>query len=293
MEFSIPILLYHRIDEEDSVLSTRPAVFRKHLQFLSERGWRSLSLDEFTFYAWSGKKLPSRSFFITFDDGYASLHGAAAKILEEFNFRATCFLCTSFIQHPSSPIDLDGIDNSCFLSWEQARALQQTGLISFQSHTHTHAKFAAMSPLELSMDLDAAQSLLSCELKLPKHHFQHLAWPWGESTEAWRQVAYQCGLRYQYTVERQSFVRHSSLHNMPRTCYDGATALNFQAQFWLQVGPLATMWRTTYPMLRQLRRPVPVVQPDQLSAVIVSEEDIGDTLSTSIKVTTVKEAHLS
>lgn len=292
MDFSIPILLYHRVDEEDSMLSTTPATFRKHMQFLSERGWRSLSLDEFTFYAWSGKKLPSCSFFITFDDGYESLHGPAAKILEEFNFRATCFLCTSFIREPATAIDLDNVDNSCFLSWNQARELQQKGLISFQSHTHTHRNFAEMSLADLAADLDAAQGLLSTELRLPRYHFQHLAWPWGKSTEAWRQVASKCGLRYQYTVERQSFTRESALQNMPRTCYDGATAANFQAQFWLQVGPLANVWRNVYPMLRQLRRPTPAATPAVQETVMVSEHDVQDALPEAPKMAAVREPQI-
>jgi hypothetical protein len=127
---------------------------------------------------------------------------------------------------------------------------------------------------------------------LPRYHFQHLAWPWGKSTEAWRQVASKGGLRYQYTVERQSFVRTSALQNMPRTCYDGATALNFQAQFWLQVGPLANVWRNAYPMLRQLRqlrRPAPVAQPALPETIVVSESDVQDALSEAPKMVALHE----
>lgn len=291
MEYSVPILLYHRIDTDNSILSTSPEVFRTHMQYLSERGWRSLSLDEFTFYAWSGKKLPSRSFLITFDDGYESLFRAGAEILKEFNFKATCFLCTSFIREPASPIDLNGLNIDCFLSWDQVRSLEQSGFITFQSHTHTHQNFADLSLSELENDLDSAQSVLSSELNLTRHNFQHLAWPWGKSQEAWRQVAKRCGLRYQYTVERQTYLRESSQLNMPRTCYDGASLFNFQSQFWLQVGPLGKVWRNTYPLLRSLRHPVKPEVANSSSTISIDDRDLGNTGVNPSNVGVLENAH--
>lgn len=255
MTYSVPILLYHRIDRTRSELSTPPEEFRRHMQWLSERGWRSLSLDQFAFYARSGKDLPSHSFLLSFDDGYESIATEAAGILAEFNFSAVCFACTELLREPEGGAALEGVDNSCYLSWHQARMLQDSGRIEFQSHTHTHRKFGDATQTEVMQDLATSRDWLARELRLPKPVFTHLAWPWGESREAWRLAAMRCGLQYQYTVARQAYDRNASLQHMPRTCYDGATLANFQTQFWLQVGPLGGLWNTAYPLLRRLRRP--------------------------------------
>lgn len=205
MTYSIPILLYHRIDATRSDLSTTPAEFRRHMQWLSARGWRSLSLDEFSFYARSGKDMPSHSFLLSFDDGYESVATEAAAVLQEFNFKAVCFLCTRLLRDPDGGNDLQDVDNSCYMRWEQARALQQSGLMEFQSHTHNHRKLDGATQREVMEELGMSRDWLSHELRLPKAAFTHLAWPWGESTEEWRLAAVRCGLHYQYTVARQSF----------------------------------------------------------------------------------------
>lgn len=278
MTFAIPILLYHRIDDTGSALATAPRLFRRHMQWLSERGWRPLTLDQFAFYARSGKELPSHSFLLTFDDGYESLASEAAAVLQEFNFTAVCFLCTRLLREPSLASEPDGVDNRCFLSWEQARALQQSGLMEFQSHTHHHREFGAATLREVMDDLGASREWLAHELRLPLTGFSHLAWPWGDSREMWRIAAQRCGLQYQYTVARQAFERSSPLQHMPRTCYDGATLANFQAQFWLQVGPLAGVWNTAYPLLRRLRNPqaeapVPAPATERIKTEEVSASD--------------------
>ncbi|HEY8606165.1 MAG TPA: polysaccharide deacetylase family protein [Noviherbaspirillum sp.] len=268
MTISLPILLYHRIDQARSSLSTSPAEFRRHLQWLSERGWRTLSLEQFAFYARSGKELPAHSFLLTFDDGYACLSASAADILREFNFSAVCFLCTRLLRGPQQDNNLAGVDNSCFLDWNQARALQQSGVVEFQSHTHSHEKFGEATQREVMEDLGTSREWLAHELRLPKTMFNHLAWPWGESRESWRLAAMRCGLQYQYTVSRQAYSRSSPMQQMPRTCYDGATLANFQTQFWLQVGPLAGLWNSAYPVLRRLRRPaIEVPAPENATTV--------------------------
>lgn len=254
MSRSIPILLYHRIDHTSLSTATSPQVFRRHMQWLSERGWRSLSAQEFAFFTRAGKTLPSHSFVITFDDGYASIASVALPILEEFGYKAISFVSTGFLRDPEgmkgSPIDADTRD---FLNWDQVRELQASGVIDFQSHTHSHRRFSECSAAEIAQDLGTSLDFLSHELALPRSHFTHLAWPWGDSKAEWRAAASRCGFKYQYTVSRQSFAQGSSLVEIPRTCFDATAFTQFQTQLWLQVGQLAPMWRAAYPVGRKLR----------------------------------------
>lgn len=256
MTNSVPILLYHRIDDSGEPTATTPRAFRRHLQWLKERGWHTLDRAEFTACLRSGKAFPSRSFVITFDDGYESLASAAFSTLQEFGYQAMCFLSTRFLRDPlearaDAPSEEDG---KLFLSWEQVRALQSCGVVDFQSHTHTHQRFDDFSGAALAADLDLSRQLLARELALPVRCFEHLAWPWGLSNPEWRAQAKRLGFKYQYTVARLSFQHQCALDQIPRTCFDATAFRQFQRQFRLQSGYLSHMWNVAYPFGRRLRQ---------------------------------------
>lgn len=255
MSNAIPILLYHRIDHSGLSTATTPEEFIQHLQWLHERGWRTLSADAFTALLRNRKPLPARSFVITFDDGYESLASAAFPILQQFGYSAICFLSTRQIRNQRSLVEEGpgGRDGKLFLGWNQVRALQSCGVIDFQSHTHTHDNFNECSAEKLVADLAMSREVLMRELALPARRFEHLAWPWGRSTSEWRALARGVGFRYQYTVARQSFQREMPVDEIPRTCFDAAAFSHFRRQFWLQSGLLAGMWNAAYPFGRRLR----------------------------------------
>lgn len=251
----IPVLVYHRVDHEALSTSTSPKVFRQHLMWLYRHGWRSLSADEFAFHASRKTGFPAKSFVLTFDDGYRSIASTVAPMLEELNFRAICFAATRSLVDTEECSAVLASDASIYLSWQQARELQSRGLVDFQSHTHTHRHPSRYTATQLAHDLDTSLHLLATKLALPKNHFNHLAWPWGESTPEQRTLAERCGFKHQYTVARTAFQQSSPLQLIPRTCYDGATYADFQMQFWLQCGPLSKPWHVVYPIARRLRRP--------------------------------------
>ncbi|SNS74143.1 Peptidoglycan/xylan/chitin deacetylase, PgdA/CDA1 family [Noviherbaspirillum humi] len=255
MNDSIPILLYHRIDESGLSTATPPAVFRQHLSKLRSDGWTALSLDEFAFVTTSGRPAPERSCLITFDDGYETVASAALPILEEFDFRATVFLATRFLREPGGNWGLtEDPEAAGFMTWDQARALQAGGIIDCQSHSHTHSNFTHSSLTEIRNDLGMSIDMLAGELNLPRSHFSHFAWPWGLSRPEWRSIASKCGFRFQYTVAKQSWRPDSPLDEIPRTCFDATDFAAFQRQLWLQSGQLASVWDFAYPMGRKLRQ---------------------------------------
>lgn len=255
MSNSIPILLYHRIDHSGLSTATTPRKFRQHLQWLHERGWRTLDGEAFTALLRGRKPLPARSFVITFDDGYESLASAAFPILQQFGYSAICFLSTRAIRNVRSRSEATspGEGDKLFLGWNQVRALQSCGVIDFHSHTHTHTNFNTCSTEQVASDLAISREILTGELALPARRFEHLAWPWGNSTPEWRDAARQIGFEYQYTVARQSFQREMPVDEIPRTCFDAAAFPQFRRQFWLQSGLLSGMWNVAYPFGRRLR----------------------------------------
>jgi peptidoglycan/xylan/chitin deacetylase (PgdA/CDA1 family) len=232
-------------------------VFIRHLEWLAKRGWRSLTAEEFAFYAMRRGNRPAKSFLLTFDDGYESIASSALRVLKDLNFKAVCFLSTKSIRHPPA-LEASASHNeseSAFLSWQQVRELQSAGWVEFHSHTHAHKPLSGLTRSELAADLAASLDHLANELGLPRAHFRHLAWPWGESHNESRQIAEKLGFHYQYTVARSAFLRNSSVYNIPRTCYDGATLTNFAIQFQMQTGMCSRLWHAAYPLARKIRRP--------------------------------------
>jgi peptidoglycan/xylan/chitin deacetylase (PgdA/CDA1 family) len=251
----IPILLYHRIEDSSLSTATSPKVFRQHLAWLKEQGWKSLSADEFAFIMKAGRPVPRRSFLLTFDDGYATVRTAALDILREFDFKAISFLSTRLLRNradgKSEALPDESLD--AYLTWDQARELQASGLVDCQSHSHAHNNFTDYSVSAITHDLAMSLDLLSAELRLPRNHFSHLAWPWGLSKADWRQAACAAGFHYQYGVSRQSCRSTSELDQIPRTCFDANSFSQFQRQLWLQTGHLSQAWDVAYPLGRKLR----------------------------------------
>jgi peptidoglycan/xylan/chitin deacetylase (PgdA/CDA1 family) len=255
VKYPIPILLYHRIEDSSASTATSPSVFRKHLELLRDNGWKSLSSDEFAYYMKTGRAVPFRSFLLTFDDGHESISTVALNILKEFDFKAISFLCTAYLRGPQhgESLPLPPGDSTFYLSWEQVRELQSSGIIDCQSHSHSHTRFDDRSLGDIKQDLGTSVELLSKELRLPRSHFTHFAWPWGLSTPEWRAAAASTGFSYQYGVARMSCTLDSRLDQIPRICFDASSFEVFQMQLWLQTGYLSQVWNIAYPIGRRLR----------------------------------------
>lgn len=256
MSYAIPILLYHRIEDSSLSTATPPAMFRRQLSSLRERGWTAISADEFTHAMQSGASLPERSFMITFDDGYENIASVALDILRECECKAISFLTTQFLRgpkHGTSKAPDDGAAQD-YMTWDQVRQLQASGIVDCQSHTHTHRNFSGCTADQICADLETSVGLLSYELGLPRKHFSHLAWPWGLSHPEWRGIAKRVGFDHQYTVSKQSFQLDGPLDEIPRTCFDATTFQQFQRQMWLQSGQLSQLWNVLYPFGRRLRQ---------------------------------------
>ena len=156
---------------------------------MKERGWRSLSSEQFAHILRTGKAVPPRSFLITFDDGYRNIATAAFDVLKEFDFSAICFLSTRFLRQDKAGAQAADQDLDAYLSWDQARDLQASGIVDCHSHSHAHEDFSGYTLERIGQDLDKSLEILHEQLRLPRAHFTHLAWPWGTSTPEWRALA--------------------------------------------------------------------------------------------------------
>lgn len=195
---SFPILLYHHVAPDRDVT---PEAFETQLRWLLDAGYKSLSLDQLLGIIRGNEVFDGPGFVVTFDDGYFDNWACAFPILKKLNVQATYYLVTERVERSREPRPCPAVldtksherDAGGFLSWAEARAMVQSGLISFGSHTHTHRHFVRVEPYrDLRSELTESKMMIEKELGIP---CRHLAWPWGDFDNDWMAEVVRLGYR--------------------------------------------------------------------------------------------------
>lgn len=134
-QMSLPVLIYHHFSEseEQNPLVVDDDAFRRHLQWVEEAGFQTVSVEEVADYVLKGLPLPEKSVLITIDDGYESNYSIAFPALKEANAKATIFVIghsvgqTTYKNTGKFIIPHFGI--------EEGREMIKSGLITIQSHS--------------------------------------------------------------------------------------------------------------------------------------------------------------
>jgi peptidoglycan/xylan/chitin deacetylase (PgdA/CDA1 family) len=134
----LPILTYHSIDDDASVISTSPKAFRRQMEFLRAESFRSISMSEVTNLLHNRKPMPARTVCLVFDDGYQNVYTEAFPILQECGFNATVFLVTRYCGNFNDwPGNLPYLKRARLLSWREVKEMDAHGF-EFGAHTLTH-----------------------------------------------------------------------------------------------------------------------------------------------------------
>lgn len=181
MSISVPILMYHTLDEQRSPIALSPAVFAWQMRWLAQNGYQVLALAHLIHLLKAKQPLPPRSLVLTFDDGFASLYTHAFPILTRYGFPATVFLVSEFCGRqnnwPDQPLRSSPLP---LLNWAQIREMDRHG-ITFGAHTATHPWLDRCTPAELNTEICTAQLHLQDQLGHPLDLF---AYPYGRYTQA-------------------------------------------------------------------------------------------------------------
>ncbi len=162
---SLPVLMYHYISRYRGSIAVSPETFEAHCRGMAEAGWRGVGLDEAEAFFLEGAPLPARSALITFDDGFLDNYVYAWPILKKYGHKGVVFavtrrLGTDGAVRPTledvwsgriAATDLPPVDapmrrdelgheqrHDLFLSWEEARRMEASGVMAVAAHTATH-----------------------------------------------------------------------------------------------------------------------------------------------------------
>lgn len=180
----VPILTYHYIGQnpnpQDKLrdnLSVSVEKLDQQLGYLQKNGYNAISLDSL-YAALKGGLLPPKPVVLTFDDGYIDFYLNAYPVLKKYGFRVTSFIPTGLI------------NQGYYLTWDQIKEMDASGLVSFQAHSVNHYNLALLSSDALNYQLVESKRVL--EEKLGKK-VNFMAYPYGISNESTWQAAKQAG----------------------------------------------------------------------------------------------------
>ena len=193
---AIPILCYHKFAPNDpSPLNTPPSVFRQHLTFLKDNGFRTISPDMLLDFLRFRRQIPKKAVMITIDDGFKSGLKGAVPILLEFGFSAIFFVYTDYI----------GVSDKA-LTWQDLRRLKSDGFY-IGSHSTSHSDLSRKLEGETN---DGYRKRLYKEIVVSKQTIDRklnqnttiFSFPYGRYTKHVMALSKDAGYEMAVTVER-------------------------------------------------------------------------------------------
>lgn len=132
-DMNISIFVYHDIVEnsneiEYEYMQTTKEKFEKQIKGLQELGYHFISYDDLIKYNKNEKALPKNSCIVTFDDGWDGVYDYAYPIAK-YNVPITSFIVNYLV----------GTDG--YFTWEQAKEMKESGIVTIASHSLDHTKF--------------------------------------------------------------------------------------------------------------------------------------------------------
>ncbi|HSX47238.1 MAG TPA: polysaccharide deacetylase family protein [Patescibacteria group bacterium] len=136
---TVPVLLYHRISDTKDPYNVTPANFKAQMFALKKEGYNTISIYDYKDFLQGKKKLPAKSFLLTFDDGTKDSFYPVQPILKALDFRATMFVITRY-----SILDPNG--SHYYLSSIELKQMLKSGVWDIQPHTRKGHTYYQISP---------------------------------------------------------------------------------------------------------------------------------------------------
>ena len=209
---SVAVICYHNVataeekenypDEADWIITVDN--FEEQLKYLQKHNYKTLTTDEF--YKWKNGeiKLPYKSVLITFDDGYTGVYTYAYQFAKEQNIPMTSFINNNTI----------GTED-VFYNWNQAKEMEESGLISIYSHGLTHARYNEETPQKLLEDTNKSYEEL--DEKLGNNRLKVFTYPYGLHTQEERVALWNNGYIQNLTDNRINLSNELDLSGIHRS----------------------------------------------------------------------------
>ena len=252
------VLAYHDVrddvalqgDRDPDATSTDHLI--AHFDWLKANGYRVVSLDQVIQARHGGTPLPLHAVLLTFDDGLESFYTRVYPLLRAYGYPAVAALVGSWIDMPPGqkmPYNGGPCTRDCFVTWAQVRAMQQSGLVEFASHTwDQHEGIMAnpqgnQLPAVVTLQYDAKSAAYESEASYVTRLHQDLrhssdeiaqatgrrpraiVWPYGAYNQIALKIAADEGMAVSFSLD-DALPASPDDHTLPRLLVSGNISAN-------------------------------------------------------------------
>jgi len=185
---NVPILVYHQT----------PGDFASQLDFLQQHGYHTITMAQLAAALHNQDGLPPKPVIITFDDGFAD-QMTAFEQLQHHHMVATYYIidggpgsrwCIGAGRRYNDPAQPAGGCGDAYLSWDQVRQLDRSGIITIGAHTIDHDNLASDSPTQQQYEITQGKHELEAQIG---HKVSDFAYPYGSFNATTLQIVQQAG----------------------------------------------------------------------------------------------------
>ena len=219
---SIPILMYHQIDEPPKRgtplrgLTVAPQSFALQMKLLKLLGFKGLSMQDLQPYL-RGEKI-GKVVGLTFDDGYQNNAQNALPVLHKYGFTATCYGVSSMIGGTNS-WDRGQVAEKPLMRLADWHAWLAAGM-DVGSHTRTHAKLTELPPNQARCEITQSKEELELALGC---HVNHFCYPYGWFAPEHRAMVQEAGYLTATTTQRGRAAAGADMFTLRRIMVARAT----------------------------------------------------------------------
>ncbi len=132
---SVPILLYHGLLDKSDGLNVTLNNFTDQMLALHKAGYHTIDIEEFYDFMKGHRKLPDKSFILTFDDGRRDSYYPADPLLKKLGYKAVMYVIMNRLG--KTPF---------YLSTDELQRMQASGRWELQSHGKNDHDLYIVSP---------------------------------------------------------------------------------------------------------------------------------------------------
>ena len=176
---SIPILMYHQVDEMPPAgaplrgMTVSPQRFAQHMRLLKTWGFQGLSMRDLEPYLTGRSK--GRVVGITFDDGYANTHANALPILRTWGHTATCYAVSHHMGGHNHWDAKAGMATKALMDVQAWHEWVGSGM-DVGSHTCDHIDLSQLDETTVRQQIQHSKAELEQKLGIEVRHF---CYPYG------------------------------------------------------------------------------------------------------------------
>ena len=205
----IPIFVYHNIVKDKSeiefdYMQTTAETFEKQIVGLKKVGYDFITYEDLEKYYNNEKKLKKLSCLVTFDDGYSGVYENVFPIIKKYSIPITIYVITDNMGKPG------------VITWEQAKEMQNSGLVTIASHSTNHPEFTSLSTEDAVNNVESSYKLI--EENLGEQDPKIFTYPYGLYTDEQIDSLREKGYIQNLTDNKVNNSKHLDLSRLHR-CY--------------------------------------------------------------------------